>query len=1796
MQLINNRYRIKNSYKIYDDSVIYNVYDLWSDNEELLLKLFNNDSKNSLLFQELVDSFIELKSLRHKGLIHDHSFDIVESIDNKPTRTNQFFYTIDFVNGIKLKNHLGKLSLENILSIFCQLLEVVSYLAFRGFVYKFINPDNIFIINKEEPQIKLVDFAAISEKLIKNIYNEEFDGFIAPEVSMKQNNVRIASDIYSVGMILRYLLTGEMSIETNSELKILENIKLSEEQKSRVSELIEKLTNKDLDSRLFKVTEIVKEVNRIFNKDYKLNLKEERDVLNFGSRIVGRDKEIKLILDNDKVINNYNFNKKIIAFTGEEGIGKTRLLKELAYKLRMRGRGVYNTSVAESNNKELSPIIRILKSMIKDCDSKLIDTYGCELVKIIPEISESRNIKPSSMLRGNRERLRLYDRITKFILENIKKDPTYIIIDDFHNSDIETINLINYLVNSEEQAPLVLIVSYDKDLLKFKKAINDTIISWQNQNKLQEHRLLRLNLDETSELVKNILGIAYKAINFSTRLMTDTQGNPGHTEEAIKNLVATNELFINKNGQWDSTTTNYTSLYIPSNIEEAIKRQIELIDKELLTIAKYVSIFNTPVSKIIIRRIAEGSELDSDSLIDKLVTMKILDERVEDWGYTYDFYNRHLKAFIYRDISSNEKNELHRKAAEVLENIYSQQDRGNIDELIFHYKKSNQIEKAIEQTIMNAKKMKDLVGNLQCIHLWESAYSLMKDREDKDKLEVLSNLGNLYLLQGTTGKSIDSYEQCLKIANKLNENKYVAICYNGLSYALYRKYDMDMAKKYAEKAKTISEKHGLTEELLESVRLLNRVEISRGDYNKILDNTKKYLDIAIKNGYDLYAGHFYNHLGIVRLFNNQIEFARKNFVISYEYFQKSGDGAESTRALNNIGFIYSDYLNDMELAMAYYEEGLEISRKYQFLESEASFLNNIGELYFRTDDFEKAVEYIEKVENIASDIEDVGLVFLSHLNLGIIYLAIGKFDKCYNCYLKVKKSYNKGLVEDQQIFRYYYFLSNFYYTFGMYDKASEYVNKIKEGSSQSENIFTLNALFKELIIKYNTKKQIDKSELNELRNYCKNSTNYGEIRKGLLSLAHILLLNNDKKIANELIRDDEEISNIYTTEYLDLYKEMILSKQSGDYERLIKLLDKLRNTGYYDLELFGNLELGDICFNNGEYYKSVNHLLTALDLLYRLAKKISDKKLQVSFINKHEVHKIMDKLNTIIATVKGEEVAGKQYNQFNENMNLKDFFNIKKIVDLFNDDIFNIEYGLNSQSENGIAKNFEELILQLNNDYRNNLDTILKYAVNKTFANRGLICVHDFEKGELVTIASTSEEDYIQERELIISEVLQKKRGVLINKSFDYDEDINHLKINDNIKAMICMPIFKLETLIKDSNIKDRRKNRKSGRHEDIIGYLYLDTDKLFNKFDVKRYKLVDSLSHLISINIDNYILKIISSTDKMTGALTRKHFDSTFSDFIKISRRLNRDFSVIMIDLDNFKDINDTFGHRMGDSILGKVGKFILDNVRKSDIVGRYGGEEFIIILPDTTIEDGQFVMEKIRKAVENNYLINEDYPITISLGLSNFPEHGQTVEELIEKADQALYVAKELGKNRSVVWSNDIGRSKKRLDKLAGIISGNTVQDQRIGLVIVEIVELIKKNMNKKEKIFRTLGRIIEILEAEQGIIAILDSNNKIEKVYGRRRFSDTWANDIDYNSNKIYEVVNAKTGEFFIDWEDIREIDTISGKPSWQSVIIVPLINNGEVKGVLQLSVPIKEKEFDYNNFNFVDTIGAVIAAML
>ncbi|HEX2836064.1 MAG TPA: diguanylate cyclase [Thermoanaerobaculia bacterium] len=178
--------------------------------------------------------------------------------------------------------------------------------------------------------------------------------------------------------------------------------------------------------------------------------------------------------------------------------------------------------------------------------------------------------------------------------------------------------------------------------------------------------------------------------------------------------------------------------------------------------------------------------------------------------------------------------------------------------------------------------------------------------------------------------------------------------------------------------------------------------------------------------------------------------------------------------------------------------------------------------------------------------------------------------------------------------------------------------------------------------------------------------------------------------------------------------------------------------------------------------------------------------------------------------------------------------------------------------------------------------------------------------------------------------------------------------------------------------------------------------------------RIVDLQKELLETNKR---LELLSITDGLTKLHNHRHFQDELSRAFEESQRYQRPLSLVMIDIDFFKKINDTYGHAVGDDVLKGVARRYRDSVRSTDLVARYGGEEFAVMMPETSLQDAMLFAEKIRHLIEEAPLETQAgaVPATISLGVASVPHSRiHTAKELIIAADKALYRAKKNGRNQ--------------------------------------------------------------------------------------------------------------------------------------------------------------------------------------
>ena len=160
-----------------------------------------------------------------------------------------------------------------------------------------------------------------------------------------------------------------------------------------------------------------------------------------------------------------------------------------------------------------------------------------------------------------------------------------------------------------------------------------------------------------------------------------------------------------------------------------------------------------------------------------------------------------------------------------------------------------------------------------------------------------------------------------------------------------------------------------------------------------------------------------------------------------------------------------------------------------------------------------------------------------------------------------------------------------------------------------------------------------------------------------------------------------------------------------------------------------------------------------------------------------------------------------------------------------------------------------------------------------------------------------------------------------------------------------------------------------------------------------------------------------------MTGLFNRRYLTETLERELNLAKRKGHPISIILMDIDQFKSVNDTYGHKEGDRVLMELGKIIQARVRGSDIPCRYGGEEFVIVMPEANIETAVQRSHQIRLKFRSMKFFDENNGIvpTLSIGVASFPVHGNDLEDILNSADQTMYIAKQTRNSVRVFGEKD-------------------------------------------------------------------------------------------------------------------------------------------------------------------------------
>lgn len=1789
VDLINKRYTVLKSIKQNRFVSSYLALDEKIGSKEVQLNIINSEYLPENLLNYFINEYQTFAIINSEKHIKLYDFDIIKFLDNKVLEKRQYFYTNEIVeDDSNFIEAIGKLNEGEQLDLIINLCQGINYLHLRGFVYGDININNIIVTNSN---FKFKDI--ITKELNKINFWDTKDNlliFKSPEV-LEGKSPSVLSDIYSLGVLLAFICRRGMInnlIEINDEIgkcKINDKNLLC-----KLAPVIEKMTESNEANRYTNILEIIKDINFIFNKDYKALVKEEIEKINLNNKLIGRDYEVNNILKLYNSMTKLELSDKLVVVHGEYGIGKTKLLNEVERLMRLNSINVYSSYSQESSeNQENKGFFEIIKKLTGECDSEILERYEGELVKFIPELAKDKEVIPYEALDAEKEKYRVISSICDFIHDITKGKPMVFIIDNIHRVNNISIEILKYL--SLRRRNLMLLVSYCDGEYSNNSRLSDFLAELTGKSNMIDIQLHGLSNEDSITMIQDMLRMHKRAKNFATRIFLNTYGNPMFIVETLKNLLANKYIYLNEEtARWESDSNDYTKLPMPTNLEQAILTQIKDIEHISFEILKSLSIFNSGISEEVIYNIIGADKKSIEERLTNLEAKGIVCRKIEDSGFVYDFTNRILKNIINGRLDEKYRISMHEAAATLLEKKY-EEGIENREELIYHLEKSGQKEKTIKYCLENADKMEAFKNRSEVIRNLKKVLSMLIDEKDEiRKVEILLRIGNSYEMEGSKSEAIEYFEEAERLASNEKAYKYQIDALNKMAEVYYLKNQLNKTESYIDRSENILFKSCNVDKYLEGylqcMELKVRVMYSRQEYNKAAELCISSINLCGDNYYKL-KGLFSKNLGNVYLATSKIKEAVDCYKRGSDYFENANYSEGVVNCMNNLAVAYGDYYQDNEMAINYFTEMKDISERNHIIIYEIIALTNLASSYCYEFEYEAALQYFLESLKKSKKVDYESNIFYCYIYLSFVYLKLEDYLEAYKYYRLAEKELEDHPEQGKEIGTYYQKSAELFYALGDKDKAREFLEKAHNLFKEEDSLakWDCEVLAEYLILNDLTSSDEIRESINKIKALIKNYKSEN-IRKSTLYDTAIMLY--DKNLcneANEMFLYEAECSSDTLPDLLQIKKDYLkaILIESGQKELLEAVIS--RCSGDKNKKIYWNVccLLGDYYMTEKNYFQAINLYYEAAELIRKLTMQLPASK-RVQFVYYNRMAKPFEKIKLFmkhkdyceLSEIEGEKFNLASINELNGMFNSENINNILHYKHFIRSarKFYNSELPADIKNTNGLIKN-------LSSNPIKNLDIIAKYIAGVTLATRSVIIVDGYEKS-YYAISSNDGTDTLPCNKLIFDKVKAAREPMIIKQdSLDYScSEINIML--QGLKAVMCIPII----MRSEDNLL---------LNDLIKGYIYLESDRVLNNFNKESLMKCSAFSRLAGINIERYQLQIVSSTDKLTGTLTRKSLEDALSEAIDKAEASGGIFSVLMMDMDHFKDINDRYGHQTGDEVLKKACSIIKANLNKEAVFGRYGGEEFIILLPGADSKSAFLLAEDLRIKVNNAKILGEKAAITVSIGISTFPHNAEWKEELIEKADQALYISKESGRNRCKVWSSKFGSKGKVRNKLSGIVSGNMVQDSRNVLVMVDIIELIKQNSSIEDKIYNILGRVIEITESEYGCFFTI-KEGKIKKVYSRKNFNEGWTDNNIYNVEIISSILAKKQGVYMTDWDESNNRVLQDEMPSWNSIVAVPLIRNEEIKGVLYLSVPINKKEFKFDEFNYVNTLGELAAAIL
>ncbi|MFW6414782.1 MAG: diguanylate cyclase [Thermodesulfobacteriota bacterium] len=1574
-----------------------------------------------------------IKNLDVEGVIQTHE---LISYDSGIALVLEDFDAVSLKELIKNK----EIDLGLFFTLAIKLAEILGNLHRKNVIHRDIKPENI-LVSRDHKQVKLTDFGISQIVTHENeeIYNPDvIEGtlkYMSPEQTGRMNRaIDYRTDLYSLGITFYEMLTGTTPFNSNQDpleiihAHIARTITPPEEIAPQIppliSKTIHKLLIKPAEERYQNAFGLLYDLKKAYKQwkekgvieDFELATHDFSLKFNIPQQMVGRENETRSLLESfERMVKNGV--PEIMLISGYPGVGKSFLVDEL-YKPIVARKGYFVSGKYEQFKKDV-PYSAIIQAFIKLIQrimvesNERIEAWRQEIqnalgdnakviTDIIPQLKMIIGEPPKVPELSPEESENRFHYVCRNFLQvfTTSEHPLVLVLDDLQWADLASLNLIYHFATNLDNGHLMFIGMYrDNEISEEHPLINVLEELEKSHMQVKTIHITPLDRDSVRRLLGKFLRMQSEDIASLADIIFDkTNGNPFFVNQFLKRLYEKNILEIDSHGHWHWDTQAIRNMEITDNVIDLMVQKIRDISRESQEVLKVGSC------------IGNRFDLETLCVIRNRTPDQILAEMRDamDTGLVYFnqvmcyFLHDRIQEAAYSLLSEEEKVKLHyfigsytyrtTSGEELLDKIFYIVNHLNIG--VPQIESREEMVQVASLNLLAGKKAKDSGGYQSALSYLLAGIDLLADSDWEENYDLMHglyiNAAEAYYLnarfsdmedylQAVIAKSktyldrIRAYE--LRIQAYTAQNRLIDVVQNTKdilsSLGINLPENIDNKKTGIELLKT---KFSLRKKTIEDIKEHPRMEDP---------HSLAVLRIATSAAPAFYVGGYtmditYIVLKMVRL------------------SMRKGVSPQTPFWLACYAMVLHP-LDQLEDAFSYSDMALALREQLSVQKIRSKFIIYSKINYWR--------------HHLRDSITTLQNIYHTGFEVGDLSTSL--------------------------------FAATYYCKFLFY--SGKELNYVEQEIAKVKNV-------------------TQKNKMETMHNY--QSLLHQVVQNLLGNTASPTQLTVDAKDKADLLQSFQKKNDGLGIFCVHLYS-CHLNYLFGDLEQAYQEMQEVKK---YLIAVTGGL-----------YFFALYYFLRALIILDSATESPPEKRKKavkrveyhngklekwaqyapMNFLHKHLL------VSAEMARIKGDFLEAEDLYERAAQGALANGYNQEQALALELAAHFYLQRGFehiaglyfsraaNSYARWGATAKVEDLKSKhpelLSNLGQESLEIDNSGThTDTTTSGSAMVDLHTVLKASQAISGEIALERVLEQLMKIGIENAGAQRGVLFfeeegrllvkaeSDTLGNIEVFNSVSIDDfsGIPGSVVNYVFKTnEHLVLDNACEDERFAKdpyieKNGtqsilclpikQKSEASVILYLENNLTSNTFTPERFEVLRVISSQAAISIENARLFEVARRDGLTELINHRYFKYSLEREIEDAKRHNRKVSLLMLDIDHFKDLNDTHGHQAGDQVLREVADILSSSSPNKDLVGRYGGEEFTFILPRFSEDEAKSLAERIRSKVEEHSIdyCGQELKVTISVGMATFPFDASNSDELIQASDRAMYMSKQAGRNRVTMY----------------------------------------------------------------------------------------------------------------------------------------------------------------------------------